>query len=392
MSDAPDSEPTSATVAADAAATAAVAAPDAGELLAGTGHEQVVSCADPQTGLRAIIAIHSTALGPALGGTRFLPYASYAEALADALRLSRAMSYKNAVSGLPHGGGKAVIIGDPRTAKTPALLHAYGRFVQTLGGRYVTACDVGTTVADLDLVGETTAYATGRSRERGGCGDSSVLTAYGVFQGMRAAAEHVHGTSSLAGLRVGIAGVGKVGRQLAAHVVADGGSVIVADVDAGALQALRAEHPGVEVAASAEELAGLDLDVYAPCALGGALDARTVEALCAGIVCGGANNQLVTEGLGGTADRLAARGITYCPDFLVNAGGVIQVSDELHGFDLDRAKAKAGAIFDHTLEVLRSAAAGGITPAAAADRIAEERMARGGRTPWVPVPGTSDER
>lgn len=364
---------------------------DAGELLASADHEQVVTCHDEPTGLRAIIAIHSTALGNALGGTRFFPYASFAEALDDVLKLSRGMSYKNAISGVGHGGGKAVIIGDPATAKTPALLRAYGRFVQTLGGRYVTACDVGTSVQDLDIVGETTAYATGRSRERGGCGDSSVLTSFGVFQGMRAAAEHVWGTPSLAGRRVGISGVGKVGRQLAAHVLSDGGSVVVADVADEAVARLRAEHPEIE-SVSTERLATLDLDVYAPCALGGALDARTVEALQAPVVCGAANNQLVTEGAGGTAQRLAERGITYCPDFLVNAGGVIQVSDELLGFDFERAKAKATLIFDHTLEVLRSAQERGITPANAADRIAEERMARGGERPWVATPGSSDDR
>ena len=377
---------------ADAAESNTASPSDVAELLAEAEHEQVVACADPETGLRAIIAIHSTALGPAVGGTRFFPYASYGEALADVLRLSRAMSYKNAISGLPHGGGKAVIIGDPATGKTPELLHSYGRFVQALGGRYVTACDVGTYVQDLDVVGETTAYATGRSRERGGCGDSSVLTAYGVFQGMRAAAEHLWGTPSLAGRRVGIAGVGKVGRQLAAHILEDGGRVVVADIDTDAVAALRERHPRIETAGSTDELVGLDIDVYAPCALGGALDDRTVEELTASVVCGGANNQLVTEGPGGTADRLSARGITYCPDFLVNAGGVIQVSDELLGFDMERARRKASAIFDHTLEVLGSAADRGITPAAAADRIAEERMARGGRTPWLALPGSSDAR
>lgn len=369
-----------------------VAPPDVGELLARADHEQVIACSDPRTGLRAVIAIHNTALGPALGGTRFFPYPSYGEAVADALRLSRAMSYKNAISGLAHGGGKAVIIGDPETDKTPELLRAYGRLVQTLGGRYVTACDVGTYVQDLDIVGETTAYATGRSRERGGCGDSSVLTAYGVYQGMRAAAEHVWGTPSLAGRRVGIAGVGKVGRQLAAHVLEEGGSVVVSDIDGDAVDRLRAGHPEVEAVGTAAALVALDLDVYAPCALGGALDDRTVEALQARVVCGGANNQLVTEGPGGTAERLAGRGVVYCPDFLVNAGGVIQVSDELLGFDLERARAKAAAIFEHTLEVLRSADTDGITPAEAANRIAEERMAAGARTPWTAAPGTSDAR
>lgn len=365
---------------------------DAGALLTLADHEQVVSCHDPHTGLRAIIAIHNTALGPALGGTRFFPYSSYAHALDDVLKLSRGMSYKNAISGLPHGGGKGVIVGDPATDKSPELLRAYGRFVQSLGGRYVTACDVGTYVTDLDIVGESTAYATGRSRERGGCGDSSVLTSFGVFQGMRAAAQHVFGAPSVAGRRVGIAGVGKVGRQLAAHVLEDGGSVVVTDVNREAVDALRTAHPSIEVADSADELVELDLDVYAPCAMGGALDAHTVESLQASIVCGGANNQLVTEGPGGTAERLAERGITYCPDFLVNAGGVIQVSDELLGFDFERAKTKASAIFDHTLEVLTSARSSGVTPAEAADRIAEERMAAGRAVPWLATSGSSDHR
>lgn len=365
---------------------------DAGELLADADHEQVVTCHDESSGLRAIIAIHNTALGSALGGTRFFPYASFAEALDDVLKLSRGMSYKNAISGLRHGGGKAVIIGDPATTKTPDLLRAYGRFVQTLGGRYVTACDVGTYVKDLDLIGETTAYAAGRSPERGGCGDSSLLTSFGVFQGMRAAAEVVWGTPSLAGRRVGICGAGKVGSRLAGHVLSDAGSVVVADVNGEAVAALRQEHPEIESVATTEELAGLDLDVYAPCALGGALDPHTVESLQARIVCGAANNQLVTEGPGGTAARLAERGITYCPDFLVNAGGVIQVSDELLGFDFERAKAKAALIFDHTTQVLRSAADRGVTPAEAADHIAEERMAAGGQRPWVAVPGSSDHR
>ena len=365
---------------------------DAGELLARADHEQVVSCHDPSTGLRAIIAVHNTALGSAIGGTRFFPYASYVEALDDVLKLSRGMSYKNAVAGIPHGGGKAVIIGDPTTDKTPELLHAYGRFVQSLGGRYVTACDVGTYVEDLDLVGETTEFAAGRSVERGGCGDSSVLTSYGVFQGMRAAAQLLWGTDSVAGRRVGIAGVGKVGRLLAGHVLEDGGSVVVTDINAAAIAALRAEHPEVEVADSAEQLASLDLDIYAPCALGGALDEHTVETLRAAAVCGAANTQLVTEGPGGTADRLAERGVTYCPDFLVNSGGVIQVSDELDGFDFDRARAKVETVFDHTLEVLESAKGQGISPAVAADRIAEARMAAGNRTPLIPRPGSADDR
>ena len=351
-----------------------------------SAHEQVVFCHDRQTGLRAIIGIYSTALGPALGGTRFYPYESDDAALADVLRLSKGMAYKNAVAGLDLGGGKAVIIGDPATDKTPELLRAYGRFVESLNGRYVTACDVGTYVADMDVVSETTRFATGRSEANGGAGDSSVLTAFGVFQGQRAAAQHLWGEPTLKGRTVGIAGVGKVGRILAGHLLEDGATVVVTDVNEEALAALKAQHPEIEVVRDTATLVTSDIDVYAPCALGGALDDTTVEALRATVVCGGANNQLVTEGVGGTADRLRERGITYAPDFLVNAGGVIQVSDELHGFDFERAKKGATAIFDHTLEVLRTADERGITPAAAADHIAEERMAaRAAAGIWLPA-------
>ncbi len=349
-------------------------------------HEQVVFCNDQRSGLRAIIALHSTALGPGLGGTRFYPYASQDEALADVLRLSRGMSYKNAVTGLAHGGGKAVIIGDPERDKTPELLRAYGRFVESLGGRYVTACDVGTYVEDMDVVSETTRWATGRSESRGGAGNSSVLTAFGVYQGMRACAQHLWGSPTLRGRTVGIAGVGKVGHLLVEHLLADGARVVVTDVDAAAVERVTAAHAEVEAAADAAELVRRDLDVYAPCALGGALDEATVAALTASVVCGGANNQLVADGPGGTADALHARGITYAPDFLVNAGGVIQVSDELHGFDFERARTSAAAIFDHTLEVLATADAEGVSPALAADRIAEGRMAAGGGTIWLPAP------
>jgi valine dehydrogenase (NAD+) len=347
-------------------------------------HEQVVFCHDHGTGLRAVIGIYSTALGPALGGTRFYPYASEEAAVADVLRLSKGMAYKNALAGLDHGGGKAVIIGDPATDKTPELLRAYGRFVESLGGRYVTACDVGTYVADMDVVSETTRFATGRSAARGGAGDSSILTAFGVFQGMRACAQHLWGSPTLGGRTVGIAGVGKVGRILAGHLLEDGARVVVTDVSRAAVDALVAAHPTVEVVPDTAALIRSDIDVYAPCALGGALDDATVAALRATVVCGGANNQLVREGEGGTADLLQARGITYAPDFLVNAGGVIQVSDELHGFDFERARKGAAAIFDHTLEVLRTADERGTTPAAAADHIAEERMAAAGGGIWLP--------
>ena len=236
-------------------------------------------CHDPVTGLRAIVAIFSTALGPALGGTRFHPYPTEDDALQDVLDLSRAMAYKNALAGLDHGGGKAVIIGDPATDKSPDLLRAYGRFVQGLGGRYITACDVGTYVEDMDVVAEECDFVTGRSVADGGAGDSSVLTAYGVHEGMLAAAQHVWGAPELKGRRVGIAGVGKVGKHLLVHALDDGADVVVTDVDPAAIDWVRSEHPDVEVVADAAALVRTELDVYAPCALGGALDDEVAEVL-----------------------------------------------------------------------------------------------------------------
>jgi valine dehydrogenase (NAD+) len=351
------------------------------------GHEQVAFCHDKATGLRAIISIYTTGLGPALGGTRFYPYATEQAALQDALRLSKAMAYKNALCGLDHGGGKGVIIGDPAKDKTEALLRAYGRFVQSLGGRYVTACDVGTYVADMDIIARETRFATGRSEANGGAGDSSVLTAYGVFQGMCASAAHVWGSPLLAGKTVGIAGVGKVGHLLAGLLLDSGARVVVADVKTSAIEALREKHQEVDVAADVFELVRSELDIYAPCALGGALDDATVGALKARVVCGAANNQLVVEGPGGTAEALMTRGITYAPDFLVNAGGVIQVGDELHGFNFARAQHRTAGIFEATASVLRVAAEKGISPAAAADHLAEERMAQvGSNRIWLPAP------
>lgn len=341
-----------------------------------TGHEQVVFCRDEPSGLRAIIAIHSTALGPALGGTRFHPYDSEDDALTDVLNLSRAMSYKNALAGLDHGGGKAVILGDPRRDKTEALLRAYGRFVQSLSGRYVTACDVGTYVEDMDVIARECEFVTGRSPAHGGAGDSSVLTAYGVFQGMRAAAAHVWGADSLAGRRVGVSGVGKVGRHLVEHLRGDGAEVVVADVNEQAIERIRTAHPEVDVVAGTDALVREPIDVYAPCALGGALDDTTVAVLQASVVCGGANNQLDHPGV---EKVLEERGILYAPDYLVNSGGVVQVADEIGGFDFERARAKASGIFDTALEIFALARRDGVPPAVAADRLAERRMAEVGR-------------
>ncbi|MCW2536582.1 MAG: vdh [Modestobacter sp.] len=349
----------------------------------GSGHEQVVFCSDPASGLRAVIAVYSTALGPALGGTRFFPYASEDDAVTDALKLSRAMAYKNSLAGLDLGGGKAVIIGDPRTDKTEVLLRAYGRFVEALGGRYLTACDVGTYNADLDVVARETRFAHGRSEAFGGCGDSSVLTAFGVFQGMRAAAQHRWGAPTLAGRTVAVAGVGKVGSWLVDRLVTDGADVVVTDVDPTAVARVQGRHPRVKAVADTTTLVRTPHDVYAPCALGGALDDDTVAALPAEIVCGGANNQLAHEG---TAAMLAERGILYAPDYLVNAGGVIQVEDERHGFSFARAEAKTTMIFDVALRVFAAADAEGVSPAVAADRLAEERMSSVGRLSTIRLP------
>jgi len=347
------------------------------------GHEQVVFCQDPQTGLRAIIAIYSTALGPALGGTRFFPYPSEDAALADVLNLSRAMAYKNALAGLDLGGGKAVIIGDPARLKTEALLRAYGRFVESLGRRYVTACDISTYSEDMDLVARECHYVTGRTVLNGGGGDSSILTAIGVFHGMRAAAEHTWGSNSLEGRLVGGEGVGKVGHRLAGHLIEAGARVVVCDVSAAAVQRVQTAHPGVQAVSGQAELLAQPLDVYSPCAMGGALTDESVAALPARIVCGGANNQLAHAGL---EKVLADRDILYAPDYLVNAGGVIQVADELAGFNFERASARAEKIYVTAKKIFALADEEGVPPAVAADRLAERRMAEVGRLRgiWLP--------
>lgn len=341
-----------------------------------TGHEQVVFCQDMQSGLHAIIAIYSTALGPALGGTRFYPYDSEDEALADVLNLAKGMAYKNAIAGLDLGGGKAVIIGDPSTVKSEALLRAYGRYVASLGGRYITACDVGTYSEDMDVIAHECAYVTGRTIPHGGAGDSSLLTAFGVYHGMRAAAEHAWGTTALRGRRVGVEGVGKVGHRLVEHLLEAEAEVVICDVSADAVERVRVRHPEVAVVAGRPELVREPIDIYAPCALGGALDDDTVTALRATIVCGAANNQLAHAGI---EKRLADRDILYAPDYVVNAGGVIQVADELDGFNFDRAKAKASQIFETTRRIFAIADSEGVPPAVAADRLAERRMSEIGR-------------
>ncbi len=357
---------------------------DRADHLKDAGHEQVVFCQDRASGLKAIIAIYSTALGPALGGTRFYPYADEAAALSDVLALSKAMAYKAACAGIDLGGGKAVILGDPTRDKTEALLRAYGRFVQSLGGRYYTACDVGTVVQDMDVIAKETAYATGRSPEEGGAGDSAVLTAYGVFQAMRAAAEHTWGAPTLHGRRVAVEGVGKVGHHLVEHLLADGATVVVSDVDPVARERSRAL--GAEVM-DVQTMRTTDCDVYAPCALGGSVTDELVPLLQARVVCGAANNQLAHPGV---EKELATRGILYTPDYVANAGGLVQVADEAvgrGGFRFERAKAKATLIFDTTRAIFALADSEGVPPAVAADRLAERRMADIGRLRSVLLPG-----
>jgi len=346
-----------------------------------TGHEQVVFCQDSATDLRAIIAIYSTALGPGLGGTRFYPYATEDDALADVLNLSKAMAYKAACAGLDLGGGKAVIIGDPERDKSEPLLRAYGRFVQSLHGRYYTACDVGTYVADMDVVARECRYVTGRSPEHGGAGDSSILTALGVFRGMQAAALRLWGTPSLAGRRVGIAGVGKVGYHLIAHLVADGASAVVADVSDAAIGRAQKAYPVDTL--DPDALISAPLDIYAPCALGGALDDETVPALQAPVVCGGANNQLAHPGID---KQLTDRGILYAPDYVVNSGGLIAVADEVHGYSEPRARQRTMQIFDTTTRVFTLADDDDMPTGVAADRLAERRMAQVGRLRSIALP------
>ncbi|HEX7168733.1 MAG TPA: Glu/Leu/Phe/Val dehydrogenase [Acidimicrobiales bacterium] len=339
--------------------------------IAAEGHEQVVHCSDPSTGLRAIVAIHSTRLGPALGGTRFYPYASEEAALDDVLRLSKGMTYKSAAAGLDLGGGKAVIIGDPATVKNEGLLRAYGRFLDGLNGRYITAEDVGTTQPDMDVIRRETAHVTGVSRSLGGSGDPSEATTYGVLHAMRAVARHLWGSTALADRHVVITGVGKVGYALARHLVEERAQLTVADVSVAAAERA-AKDFGADIVEPGESHA-VECDIWAPCALGGGLNEATVPALRCAAVVGSANNQLADESC---VDALAARGVLYAPDFIVNSGGVINISEELapRGYHRERAYGIVRRIYDTTTAVLETAAAEGISTTEAADRLAERRI------------------
>lgn len=331
-------------------------------------HEQVVFCHDRATGLNAIIAIHDTTLGPALGGTRIYPYACEADAVTDVLRLSRGMTYKAALAGLKLGGGKAVIIGDPHLIKSRDLLLAYGRFVNSLGGRYITAGDVGSTANDLDVIAEATPYVVGKNI--GGSGDSGLSTAFGVFCAMRAAADHRFGPDGLVGRTVAIEGLGKVGFRLAGLLAEAGvGRIQAVDVDEAAFERLAAAGLIVERVPSA---LAADADIYAPCALGASLSMDSITNLRASVVCGAANNQLATDEV---ADALQKRGILWVPDYLANAGGLVQVNGELENSTPEQVKAKVSEIYQTTAEIMAQAERFGVTTHAAADAVVESRLA-----------------
>ena len=354
------------------------------DLLASAEHEQIVFCRDEQSGLEAIIAIHNTLLGPALGGARMYPYTSREEALEDVLRLARGMTYKAAAAGLDLGGGKAVIIGDPEK-RTDELMRTFARFVHSLGGRYLTATDVGLKTADCDLMREETPYVTGVSVEKGGGGDTSILTALGVFQGMLAAVEEKFGRAEMSGVRVAVQGLGKVGGKLLGRLQAAGAQIVaVSDHSADNAERLAAQY-GARVTPP-DEIYDADCDVFSPNALGAVLNDQTIPRLKATVVCGGANNQLEEDR---HAEMLRERGIVYAPDYVVNAGGIINIAAELEpgGYDSAKAEEMGLRVFDRTREVFRLAREHDESPARAADRMVERRLAtareRGMHWPWL---------
>jgi valine dehydrogenase (NAD+) len=339
------------------------------EGLSGSEHEDVVVIRRPNSGLRAIIAVHSTLLGPSLGGARFYPYASDALALHDVLRLSRAMTQKAALAGLAQGGGKAVIVGDPRRVKTPALLRDFAAAVHALQGRYITAEDVGTTQEDMDLIREATPFAAGTATSRGGSGDPSSATAFGVVVAMEAAAARVWG-DGLQGRTVCVLGAGKVGGEVVRLLVQRQAVVIASDVDQA--KAEDAVHAGATRLVDPTDALKVDADILCPCALGGLLTLGVVPELPFAIIVGAANNQLAGASV---ADALAAAGILYVPDFLANAGGIINIAEESRGYDHDRAVQAVGQIRATTATVLERAASCGITPLAAAEELVAKRLA-----------------
>ncbi|MGB7843424.1 MAG: Glu/Leu/Phe/Val dehydrogenase dimerization domain-containing protein [Salinimicrobium sp.] len=333
-------------------------------------HEQVVFCNDKDTGLKAIIGIHSTVLGPALGGTRMWNYSSEWDALNDVLRLSRGMTFKSAVTGLNLGGGKAVIIGDAKTQKTPALMRRFGEFVNSLSGKYITAEDVGMETADMDTVREVTPYVTGISEDKGGAGNPSPVTAYGVFMGMKAAAKYKYGSDNLQGKSVLVQGIGHVGEVLVEYLAKEGAQVFISDLNKDRLQEVSSRY-NTKIF-EGEDVYSANVDIYAPCALGATVNDETIERLKATIIAGAANNQLADDRKHGLI--LREKGIVYAPDFLINAGGIINVYAELEGYGKKEIMEKTENIYNTTLEILNKADLSGISTHEAALQVAQQRI------------------
>ncbi len=333
-------------------------------------HEQIVFCNDKDTGLKAIIGIHNTVLGPALGGTRMWNYNNEWEALNDVLRLSRGMTFKSAITGLNLGGGKAVIIGDAKTQKTPELMKKFGEFVHSLSGKYITAEDVGMTTADMDIVREVTPYVTGISESKGGAGNPSPITAYGVFMGMKAAAQFKFGSEVLEDKSVFVQGVGHVGEALVEHLVNEGARVTIADISQERLETVKSKYDVTIY--KGQDIYSEGMDIYAPCALGATINDDTIFKLKAQVIAGAANNQLAIEDK--HSRQLQERGIVYAPDFLINAGGIINVYAELENYDRQEIMRKTENIYNTTLEILERASASQVTTNVAALNIAKERI------------------
>lgn len=345
------------------------------EAVEALGHEQIMYCNDPETGLKAIIGVHNTVLGPSLGGLRFWNYASEADALTDVLRLSRGMTFKSALAGLNLGGGKAVILGDPSKIKNEVLLRRFGKFVDNLGGKYITAEDVGVDVRDMTHIHAETDHVTGLPKAMGGSGDPSPVTAYGVYLSLKAAQKFLTGSEKLEGKKIVVEGVGKVGGYLVERLREDKAEVFIYDISSARVEEV-AEATGAKPIAK-DDVMTADCDIYAPCALGATLNPDSIPKLKCSIVCGGANNQLLDEQRDGLA--LQERGILYAPDFMVNAGGIINVSVELEGYNQERALEKAEGIYDTTLRVLKTAQEDNITTHEAALNEALNRIQSIGR-------------
>ncbi|WP_101926545.1 MULTISPECIES: Glu/Leu/Phe/Val dehydrogenase dimerization domain-containing protein [Luteimonas] len=333
------------------------------------GHEQIVFCHNKDVGLKAIIAIHNTVLGPALGGTRMWPYASEQEALNDVLRLSRGMTYKNAVAGLNIGGGKAVIIGDPATDKSEGLFRAFGQFVESLGGRYITAEDVGIDVNDMEFVYRETQFVTGVHQVHGGSGDPSPFTAYGTMQGLLAALNRKFGNEEVGNYSYAVQGLGHVGIEFVKLLKERGAKIYVTDINKD--RVARAVDEYGAIAVGLDEIYDVDVDVYSPCALGGTVNEKTLPRLKAKIICGAANNQLANNEIG---DEVEKRGILYAPDYAVNAGGVMNVSLEIDGYNRERAMRMMRTLYHNLTRIFEIAERDGIPTYRAADRLAEERI------------------